>query len=63
VASIFRSLAEGNASVEGFCQNSHQRFGPARERLPNQAFCMMSSAMQVALAKRERRREAETAWL
>ena len=29
----------------------------------NHAFCMMLSAMRVALAKRERRREAETVWL
>jgi hypothetical protein len=36
-------------------------FGVARTRV--YSFCMMLSAMLVALAKRARRREAETIWL
>jgi hypothetical protein len=43
------------------CRAGILKFYAARTRI--YAFCMMLSAMEVALAKRARRREEETIWL
>jgi hypothetical protein len=49
--------------IRGSCQPSRQRFIFGVALTVAHAFCMMLSAMRVALRKRPHRREAEMVWL